>query len=581
MRKRLRKREFLKAKMNHKLHKMNILQMALRITLRTRLLFLFVSLLLFSICAVGISSYLKAKEMTVETIESRLAREAELMQYIAGNLKFVYIGDEDYFMQQLEASVRAQQKKLEDDGIVSEVFYIVDKKVIPFKVSKDSLPSISKRMIQNISEANTGLFHEEINGMDYTISFQEMKEINGTYVLLIPTESYMAPVTQMASFTGIVMLLSLIAAILITVLFVRTLTKPLNQLRGNMKEVREGNLQEAAPVKTTIPELISLQKSHHLMISDMREMLVQLKGTTEELENTGVDLKQSSQDALSSSHQLISAINIVKTGAEKTARGSENSESNVVEMKHKMEMMLKSMEEVYSRSNSMTKSASLGEENLSGFITHFQKFEEDFSQMTRTIKQVKDYSQSITSLVGLVSGIANQTKLLALNASIEAARAGEAGKGFSVVAKEVGFLAEKSSNVTEEISQAIINMESITMGAAAEFEQTLVKIHDNLEMANISKASFDDLMSKITGVSAHFQGIQGELLDLQNRLPGLEHTANHLSSVSQETLASSEEMLSVSERQIRQVELTDEIGLKLNHLAKSLFNMTGRYRIDS
>ena len=519
--------------------------------------------------------------MTMETIESRLAREAELMQYIAGNLKFVYIGDEDYFMQQLEVSVRSQQKKLEDDGITSEFSYITDKKVIPFKVSKDSLPSISKEIVQNILEAKTGLIHEEINGKDYTISFQEMKEINGIYVLFIPTASYMAPVTQMAYFTGIVMLISLAAAIFITVLFVRTLTKPLNQLRDNMREVREGNLQETAPVKTSIPELISLQKSHHSMISHMREMLVQLKGTTEELENTGVDLKQSSQDALSSSHQLISAINIVKTGAEKTAGGSENSESNVVEMKHKMEIMIKSMDEVYSRSNSMTQSASLGEENLSGFITHFQKFEEDFSQMTRTIKQVRDYSQSITSLVGLVSGIANQTKLLALNASIEAARAGEAGRGFSVVAKEVGALAEKSSSVTDEISQAIINMESITVEAAAEFEQTLVKIHDNFEMANISKTSFDDLMSKIAGVSAHLQGIQGELQDLQNRLPELEHTANHLSSVSQETLASSEEMLSVSKRQIRQMELTDEIGLKLNHLAKSLFSMTEKYKIES
>ncbi len=581
MGKRLRKLGFLKTKINNKLHKMSILQMVLKATLRTRLLFLFVSLLLLSICSVGISSYFKAKEMTMETIESRLAREAELMQYIAGNLKFVYIGDEDYFMQQLEVSVRSQQKKLEDDGITSEFSYITDKKVIPFKVSKDSLPPISKEIVQNILEAKTGLIHEEINGKDYTISFQEMKEINGIYVLFIPTASYMAPVTQMAYFTGIVMLISLAAAIFITVLFVRTLTKPLNQLRDNMREVREGNLQETAPVKTSIPELISLQKSHHSMISHMREMLVQLKGTTEELENTGVDLKQSSQDALSSSHQLISAINIVKTGAEKTAGGSENSESNVVEMKHKMEIMIKSMDEVYSRSNSMTQSASLGEENLSGFITHFQKFEEDFSQMTRTIKQVRDYSQSITSLVGLVSGIANQTKLLALNASIEAARAGEAGRGFSVVAKEVGALAEKSSSVTDEISQAIINMESITVEAAAEFEQTLVKIHDNFEMATISKTSFDDLMRKIAGVSAYLQGIQGELQDLQNRLPGLEHTANHLSSVSQETLASSEEMLSVSKRQIRQMELTDEIGLKLNHLAKSLFSMTEKYKIES
>jgi len=94
------------------INKGNILQTIRKATLRTRLLFLFVSLLFLSICAVGISSHFKAKDITMETIEGRLAREAELMQYTAENLKFVYIGDEDYFMQQLESSVRSQQKKM-------------------------------------------------------------------------------------------------------------------------------------------------------------------------------------------------------------------------------------------------------------------------------------------------------------------------------------------------------------------------------------------------------------------------------------------------------------------------------------
>ncbi len=218
----------------------------------------------------------------------------------------------------------------------------------------------------------------------------------------------------------------------------------------------------------------------------------------------------------------------------------------------------------------MNLSANRGEKSMDELISTIGTFEEDFDNLTKTIQQVKDYSSSITNLVGLVNGIAEQTKLLALNASIEAARAGDAGKGFAVVAQEVRNLAEQSTKATEEISHSVLNMENITVGASQEFEQMLSKIKNNLQMAHESKISFDELMEEIAEVSDKLQGIQGELEDLGGILPHLEQTADDFSSISQETLASAEEMLASSENQIVQMEGTNEAGLKLNALSQSL-----------
>jgi methyl-accepting chemotaxis protein len=109
-----------------------------RLSLRNRLLFLFLLLLILSINTVGISSYLKAKDTTISTIESRLSREAEITSYIAKNLKFLYVSDDQYFMQQLEISVREQQKQLKKDGMTSDFLYISKDRAIPFKVSHES-----------------------------------------------------------------------------------------------------------------------------------------------------------------------------------------------------------------------------------------------------------------------------------------------------------------------------------------------------------------------------------------------------------------------------------------------------------
>jgi methyl-accepting chemotaxis protein len=551
-----------------------------KLSLGTRLFILFFSLLIASVVSVGASSYIKAKNMAIETIENRLEREAEIMGYIAENLKFVYVSDEAYFKQQLEANVRSQQKKLENDGITSDFYSIVDGKTTPFKVSQKSGEPFTKETIASIEKAKNGVIHENINGSDYTIAFQGMKEINGIYVLLIPTHTYMQPVTEMLYFTIAVIVISMMVGAILISLFVTKVTKPLNHLRITMKKVREGCLQSSPTIETTIPEIVSLHRSYNSMIEQMMRMVHELTETTKELGSTGDELKDSSQDALASSQQLVSAISLVKTGAKQTAASSETSVSSFRDMKVMIEAVLANMESVFSSSAAMNDSAGQGDKNIGQLISTIQSFETDFKHLTYTIHQVKEYSLSITNLVGLVKAIADQTKLLSLNASIEAARAGESGKGFAVVANEVRNLAEQATTTTEEISQAIANMEKITIGATEEFDFMHSKIKTNLSMASSARLSFDELMQEISNVSQKLHSMQGELENLEHTLPQLAHEADSFLAISQETLASAEEMLSTSDIQMKRMESTDQTGLKLNHLAKSLAQITQQFRIE-
>src|SRR5690606_2816335 len=300
MRKKIRK-EKVKKRTNNK-EKRSIKGFLQRINLSVRLFFLFVSLLVLSVVTVGTISYIEAKNMTIDTIENRLEREAELMGYIAESLKFVYVSEDDYFMQQIDGNVRMQQKKLEEDGIQAEFFYIQQSEAIPFKVSKDALPAISEKTIEKLVEQKNGVIHEKMSGEQYTISFHEIKEIGGIYGILIPVKSYTGPIDQMAYFTLLVMAISIIVMTLVIILLVRTIVKPLNALRNTMKEVRDGNLQHSVEIRTTIPEITSLHKSYRAMIDQMRNMIDELRTSTRELETTGDELKYSSKDALESSH---------------------------------------------------------------------------------------------------------------------------------------------------------------------------------------------------------------------------------------------------------------------------------------
>lgn len=550
-----------------------------KINLGTRLFILFITLMLASITAVGLVSYIKSKEMTIDSIENRLVREVELMGYIAEPLKFTYISDEAYFMQQLEVNIRAQRDTLKEDGILPEFFYISNNEIKPFKVSEDNLPSMTDNMVETLVGGKKGILKETIDGVEYTITYKEMKELDGIYGLILPTSSYLSPVHDMGFFTLMVILGSVVLFTCITIIFVRTLTKPLSVLREAMREGREGNLRPAKNIKTSIPEIVSLTKSYNSMIHNMTQVLKEIKQTTKELEETGNHLGLSSEDSMVSTHQLISSINLVKEGAVQTASSSETSVQSIKEMKDIMEEMQNNMSRVFSSSNRMDESAEIGKKHMNTLITTIIQFEKDFEELSNTVKNVKDYSVSITGLVVLIKGIAEQTKLLALNATIEAARAGDAGKGFAVVANEVRNLAEQSTSAAEEITSSIGRMEDVTANAANEFENMHDKIKDNLHTANLSKVTFDELMSEMEEVSENLTVINGDLKGWQEFLPNLESATDSLLSVSQETSASSEEMLSASENQVMQMEYTNEIGKKLNALSKSLSVIAARFEI--
>ena len=91
-------------------------------------------------------------------------------------------------------------------------------------------------------------------------------------------------------------------------------------------------------------------------------------------------------------------------------------------------------------------------------------------QTSETVGSLKTSAEKIGAIVTLIQEIAEQTNLLALNATIEAARAGEAGKGFAVVASEVKNLANQTAKATEEIGQQIGSMQGIAVEAAQAME---------------------------------------------------------------------------------------------------------------
>ena len=140
---------------------------------------------------------------------------------------------------------------------------------------------------------------------------------------------------------------------------------------------------------------------------------------------------------------------------------------------------------------------------------------------TRTVGKLGDSSQEIAAVVKLITGIAEQTNLLALNATIEAARAGEAGKGFAVVASEVKELAQETARATEDISRRVEAIQADTAGAVEAIGQITSVVGEINDFQATIAAAVEEQTATTNEMNRNVAEAAGSSRSIANAITGL------------------------------------------------------------
>lgn len=288
-----------------------------------------------------------------------------------------------------------------------------------------------------------------------------------TVVASMPEEEIQAVTWRVGSQLAVGSLVTLIIAVLAVIWLLRRKLRPLGDLVRQAQALGAGDLSVRLDVGSN-DEIGQLSRSFNQMSEALSNMVERIRDAAGHVSQRAEALSGLSRGAYAGIEQQSGEIGSMAGAVEEFSATSKDIADN-----------MRSTERMASQNAQQTH---IGRASMDEASNALQQIAQSLNTTSQVIDGLGQRSQEIGGILGVITSIAEQTNLLALNAAIEAARAGEQGRGFAVVADEVRNLAGRTREATTEISSMISSIQSETGSAISTMEEGRQLMQNGLEL---------------------------------------------------------------------------------------------------
>ncbi|MEC0268802.1 methyl-accepting chemotaxis protein [Paenibacillus anseongense] len=332
------------------------------------------------------------------------------------------------------------------------------------------------------------------------------------------------------------------------------IVRPLHVMQGLMAEAEAGNLSLSIEGAVSKDEVGNLQRS-------FQAMLISLRAFIGNVQQGAHVLTQQAEQFASHAEQSKLAAETIAVSTDSLSQGIQEQVAIVTETLFTIQVVKEEMAAISADSRHMAQLAeSAADVSLAGMEAVGRMREriglvsDKVSAAGTIANELRDSCGQIGSIIGVITDIAKQTNMLALNASIEAARAGEAGKGFSIVAGEVQKLSGQTNEAAKQIAGLLREIEDKAGDVDTAMCQGMKLTEDGViasQQVNDSllsmKQAFGGVLMKVEDVSAAIAQVTTRSDEVVTHMEHVTESANIGAAASQDSAAANEEQLAMME----------------------------------
>lgn len=382
-----------------------------------------------------------------------------------------------------------------------------------------------------------------------------------------------------SNFIIAVIIISVLVSVGIVLILNRMITYPVKRVSEAVKVVSEGDLSQKDIKIHSKDEIKTLVDSFNEMKASLRSVIQNTNDNATLLASSAEELLAST-DAVNNLSQSVSK-NVESTAqaVEDNALSSNESASAMAETASGVQRIAEATTTLQEKAISTKAVAKSGGQTVGDARNQMQVIYQSSEQVTKLINKLTTQINEISNISTVITGITEQTNLLALNAAIEAARAGEHGKGFAVVADEVRKLAEESKASATQI----VGLTQEIVGDAKTVQQavgySLANAHDGVELIKEAGDAFEQIHLAITDITDQVTDISSVTEEISAAAEQVAASISQVSTNSQSTAAIAAEVSGAVQEQVATIEEINSVSKDLGEKAVILQHSIQHFKL--
>ena len=477
----------------------------------------------------------------VVTLSEPVLHQGELVGAVGANLALDKLIDEVLAMQ---VQGEGYAMLLDSSGLIVGH----PNKELALKQIGELSPDLSAATFQQWGRENNELHAAILDGRDVLLAVQPVAGTDWLLAMVMYRDVLEAPLASLLwQLVGLTLVLMLVFSALLTAMF-KYLFADLGRVAGALHDIAHGEGDLTVHINTrSKDEVGQLAESFNQFVARLHGIVSRLRDVTVELAAQSRAQAAGAQSRSQRVRQQQDEIVMVATAVTEMASATQEIAGNA--------------EFAATTSGDAVKLAVAGQSQVGQSQRSITGLADEVADASQIIVELDAHAQKISGILATISGIAEQTNLLALNAAIEAARAGEQGRGFAVVADEVRVLSRRTHDSTDEIQQMIETLQQTTRRAVGGMEtsrQLAGTSVEDAEAANQSLARINEAIGSISDMATQIAAAAEEQTSVTSEISrnteNIRHVSQELAEQANQEAAQAAELKGLTER------LEQEIG---------------------